>query len=261
MCNLVACSSDVARCSRPFLRPRALSQTAVPPDPIKDRGSRSRSNPLQSSSTSSRPTGLSPAPTSLRFLVPSTTSPELAPHVLDRPGPARFRSQALSASQRFPGRLELATLSDRCRPWALPLQSLPLAEIARPSRGPLAPLQSVTDLRERDARAVHRRFPPLPRRSTTREVSLRSRLVPPSAMGSLSTRLVHDLSAVRLRASRSPRAHAPGSLVPVSSTCFGALIPPSSPFARWSVSRASAVAALLGFAPLELSSDQAPDPA
>lgn len=47
---------------------------------------------------------------------------------------------------------------------------------------------------------------------------------------------------------------------PVSSTCFEALIPPSSPFARRPVSRFRVVAALLGFAPLEPCSDQAPDP-
>jgi len=60
----------------------------------------------------------------------------VAPHGVDRLLPLRFRSQAFSTSQRFPGKPELRGLvSCRSHSWTLLLQSFPLTRMAHPSRG------------------------------------------------------------------------------------------------------------------------------
>lgn len=83
-----------------------------------------------------------------------------------RPPPSRFRSQAFSASQRFPGTPELRGLVPcRCRPWGSPFRALILAGVACPSRGRLLPCSSSPSSPRCDARGrssgFHRR--PRPR--------------------------------------------------------------------------------------------------
>jgi hypothetical protein len=63
---------------------------------------------------------------SLGFLVPSTMTPGLAPYETDCPTPPRFRSQAFSTSQRFPGTPELRGLvSCHNRSWDPPFRAFP----------------------------------------------------------------------------------------------------------------------------------------
>jgi hypothetical protein len=80
-----------------------------------------------------------PDPASLGFSDPSTAS-SVKPRVEWLSRPLRFRSQAFSTSQRFPGKSEFHGLvSCRNRSWAFLLQSLPLTGIAHPSRGHMLP--------------------------------------------------------------------------------------------------------------------------
>jgi hypothetical protein len=51
----------------------------------------------------------------------------------------RFRSQAFSTSQRFPGKLEIVALFRATAALGFSLQSFSLAEIAHPSRGHCSP--------------------------------------------------------------------------------------------------------------------------
>lgn len=181
---------------------------------MRDRGSRSRRNPLQSPS---RPPG---RPVSHRRRLPEVSRPydDITCASPTCAGPSG------SSTVPLPGSLSLSAVSwqalarDPLGPQpslgSSPAEPSPRGDRCTSLEAACSPAVSHRPSPSAIRAPCHRRFPPLPRRSSSREVSLRSRLVPPSAMGSLSTRLVHDLSAVRLRASRSPRAHAPGSLVP-----------------------------------------------
>jgi hypothetical protein len=96
--------------------------------------------------------------------------------------PTRFRSQAFSTSQRFPGKLEFHGLvSCRNRSWvSFPSELSPHSDRVPLSR-PLAPPQLSTAVPGRRSSAiVHHPFHRLPRTG-------RSRLIPRPAMGSLST--------------------------------------------------------------------------
>jgi hypothetical protein len=78
-----------------------------------------------------------------RFLVPSTVL-VLAPCEVVCPSPPRFRSQAFSTSQRFPGRLKVCGLvSCHYRPWDPPFRAFPSqgsrASLEALSRGCLLP--------------------------------------------------------------------------------------------------------------------------
>ena len=95
--------------------------------------------------------------------------------------PVRFRSQAFSTSQRFPSKLEFRGLvSCRSRSWVASLQSFPLAEIARPSRGRVLPCGHPSLRRAGLRGAFHQRFHRRPR-------FWRGGLAPPSTIRSLST--------------------------------------------------------------------------
>ena len=84
-----------------------------------------------------------------RFLVPTTASPERAPREADRPDPPRFRSQAFSASQRFPSKLDVRGLvSCHSRSWDPPSELVPHEDHVPLSR-PLAPLQLSTGVLKR----------------------------------------------------------------------------------------------------------------
>jgi hypothetical protein len=107
--------------------------------------------------------------------------------------PLRFRSQAFSTSQRFRSKLEFHGLvSCRNRSWASwpLLQSVPLAEVARPSRGHMLPCGHPPACKSAPPAGLSLPVSPTP----TRE---RSCLDPPQAMGPLS-------------ASRSPLPGRPG---------------------------------------------------
>lgn len=217
--------------------------------------------PCRVFTSSRRPGVLAPGPAPSRLAAPSTTSPGLAPSCSGPSGPAAVP---------LPGSLSLSAVSWQARARD-PLGSLPPVGSSPPEpspRGdraplsrPLAPLQSVTDLRR--ARCARRSPPVSP---TPASLRLSRGLAPQSPGSPVGYGLPFHAARARPFGRSPPRfLVTPGPRTgiarpPVSSTCFGALIPPSSPFARRSVSRFSAVAALLGFAPLELSSDQAPDP-
>jgi len=260
MCDLVACSSDVARCSW------TLAATSYLP------GCRSPRSGLEIEVHApdwipSRVPHVLPADRSLT----GADFPEV-PRPFDdvtRASPT-CAGPSGSSTVPLPGSLSLSAVSWQARARD-PLGSLPPVGSSPPEpspRGdraplsrPLAPLQSVTDLRR--ARCA-RRSPPV---SPTPASLLLSRGLAPQSPGSpVGYGLPFHAARARPFGRSPPRFPvAPGPRTgiarpPVSSTCFEALIPPSSPFTRRSVSRSCAVAALLGFAPLELSSDQAPDP-
>jgi len=96
-----------------------------------------------------------------------------------------------------------------------PFRGFPSQEIARPSRGSLAPLQLSTHVRGRVS------FDRSPAVSSTPTRS-RGCLVPPTAMSSLLARRSGPPGHSRSRATESARS--------VSFTCFEASIPPASPF-------------------------------
>jgi hypothetical protein len=73
--------------------------------------------------------------------------PQAAPCEAGCPTPPRFRSQVFSTSQRLPSSPGLHGLVPcRNRSWDSSLQSFPLAGIAHPSRGHIAPLPLSTDV-------------------------------------------------------------------------------------------------------------------
>jgi hypothetical protein len=82
--------------------------------------------------TSPEPPTSQPASTSLGSVTLRRHHP-IEPHVEQAvPGPPRFRSQAFSASQRFPGKIELRGLvSCRCRP-GFPFRAYPSQESCSP---------------------------------------------------------------------------------------------------------------------------------
>jgi hypothetical protein len=140
--------------------------------------------------------------------------------------PPRIRSRVFSTPQRFPGKPKLHGLvSCRNRSWGSLLQRVPLARIAHPSRGHIAPLWLSTGELDALLEALSPRVSPTPTLS-------RSCLDPHATMASLSTRLP-DTST-----SRSPLPHPsdalpgrPGSRAaepprPANFTHFGALILP-----------------------------------
>lgn len=230
VCDLVACSSDVARWSGTCCAPTCLPDCRSP-----------RSVKIETHAPGwipSRVPHVLPAGRSLT----GADSPEV-PRPFDDTTRASPTCAGPSGSDAvpLPGVLSLSAVSWHARARD-PLGPQPSLGSSPPepsprgdrdlSRGRLLPCSQSPTFASAMRAPCHRRFHPLPQRSTPREVSHRSRLAPPSAMSSLFPRLVHDLSAVRLRASRSPWTLAPGSLAPVSSTCFEALIPPSSPFTR-----------------------------
>lgn len=98
-----------------------------------------------------------------RSSVPSTASLGLAPREASRSVSLRFRSRVFSTPQRFPSNPEFRGLVS-CRSQFLgsSLQSLPLAKIARPSRGRLAPLPLSTDAPNRAACALSPPVSPTP---------------------------------------------------------------------------------------------------
>ena len=110
-----------------------------------------------------RPGRMAPGPASSRFSAPTTTSLELAPNAVVRPGPPRFRSQVFSTSQRFPGTSELGDLvSCRRRPWGSPFRALLLAGIACASRRRLLPCSSPPSYLRCSARDLVLRVSPTP---------------------------------------------------------------------------------------------------
>jgi hypothetical protein len=110
-----------------------------------------------------RPGRMAPGPASSRFSAPTTTSLELAPIAVVRPGPPRFRSQVFSTSQRFPGTSELGDLvSCRRRPWGSPFRALLLAGIACASRRRLLPCSSPPSYLRCSARDLVLRVSPTP---------------------------------------------------------------------------------------------------
>jgi hypothetical protein len=110
-----------------------------------------------------RPGRMAPGPASSRFSAPTTTSLELAPIAVVRPGPPRFRSQVFSTSQRFPGTSELGDLvSCRRRPWGSPFRALLLARIACASRRRLLPCSSPPSYLRCSARDLVLRVSPTP---------------------------------------------------------------------------------------------------
>jgi len=110
-----------------------------------------------------RPGRMAPGPASSRFSAPTTTSLELAPIAVVRPGPPRFRSQVFSTSQRFPGTSELGDLvSCRRRPWGSPFRALLLARIACASRRRLLPCSSPPSYLRCSARDLVLRASPTP---------------------------------------------------------------------------------------------------
>lgn len=119
------------------------------------------------------------------------------------PGPLRFRSQAFSASQRFPSTPGLRGLvSCRSRPWGSPYRALILAGVAVPSRVRQLPCSSPPPYLRCDARGRVLRVSPTPALS-------RGGLDPPGAPTSFP-----PLASQRLPRRLEPRA-------------------PSSPRVRW----------------------------
>jgi len=112
-------------------------------------------DPLQSSSPPfDRPT-YRPAPPSMRSRHPSTASSREPRMEQAVPDPPRFRSQAFSASQRFPGKHEFhGLISSRNRSWATFLQSVPLNRDRCPLPRPPAPPRSFTNAPERTDRRL-----------------------------------------------------------------------------------------------------------
>lgn len=125
------------------------------------------------------------------------------------------------------------------------LQSLPLAGIARPSRGPHAPSWSVTDVRRRAARALSPFVSPTP-------TLARSSLDPRTTMGSLSSRRSTDPG--------HPGHRATGSSHPASFTHLEALILPRVRSRATGVAPDRAADPLLDFFPSEVFSVYAWDP-
>jgi hypothetical protein len=166
--------------------------------------------PFQSSTTS-RPPGFAPGPTSLRFLIPSTASLGLAPWLKRAvPSSLRLRSQVFSTSQRF---LHVQTSRPCFVPQAVreihPPECSPHRNRAPLSR-PHAPLQLSTGVPERTSRRlVTAGFGRLPRSHAVA-------WLPPATMSSLSP-----------RRSATPGRPGPRSVEPSRSatfTCFEALI-------------------------------------
>jgi len=127
----------------------------------------------------------------------------------DVPIPPRFRSQAFSASQRFPGKLEFHGLvSCRNRSWASAFRVFPHDECDRLSTIP-TPTQSSTDTWNGPHAPLSPPVSPTP-------APRRSRMVPPEAMNSLSAERV-DFPVILEdeRSNRSvcqlhlPRSHPP----------------------------------------------------
>ena len=174
--------------------------------------------------TASWPSGLSTGSTSLRFLVPSTISPELAPFEVARQlhlGSAPRLSQPLSgflAGSGFAALFHAATVLG-----IPPFRVFPSQEIAYPSRGRLTSMQLSTDVLKRAARFLS---PPV---SPTSTLS-RGRLVPHTAMSSLFTRIRALPGHSQIRAAKPSRS--------ASFTCFEAVSLPRVRFNRFGFPRA-----------------------
>jgi hypothetical protein len=148
--------------------------------------------------------------------------PQAAPYEAGCPTPPRFRSQVFSTSQRLPSSPGLHGLVPcRNRSWDSSLQSLPLAGIAHPSRGHIAPLSLSTDVLGRVTGFLCRRFRRLPR---------------PSARSPGSPDAWASFWHARGRTSRSPWTPS-GETVPFRQLHrLRSLDPPASPFAPARVS-------------------------
>jgi len=241
----------------PRASPRGSPRSASPDGEIGFTRPWSRS-PTESSHPPGCPISRSgPAPT--RFLSPPLRRrhPDQPRHAAVRPVPLRFRSQAFSASQRFPGTSELRGLvSCRCRPWGSPFRALLLAGIACASRRRLLPCSSPPPYLRCDARDLVPRVSPTPALMTRWPGSppglgRRFWSLPPSAL-TPEARELRALSRAGLRDLPDDLDHEHRShLVPATSAASKR----SSP--RESVRttprfRGHAVAdALLGFAPPE----------
>jgi hypothetical protein len=160
--------------------------------------------------------GPSVGSTSLSSPVPSTVSPGLAPCEAarhSRLGSALRLSQPRSgflARPSFAALFRAATV-----PGIPPFRGFPSQEIARPSRGSSAPLQSSTSVRGRTTLDRSPPVSPTPTRS-------RGCLVPPTTMGSLLVRRGAPPGPPGSRAAESVRS--------ASFTRFEASIPPASSF-------------------------------
>jgi len=127
-----------------------------------------------------------------------------------------------------------------------PLQSLPLVEIAYPSRGSLASLQSSTNVRRRAPDALSPLVSPTPARE-------RVRLDPPTTMSSLSSSRSSSPGRSGCRTAGSSR--------PASFTYFEASLPLRVRSLLVRVSPRQQVAALLGFFPSRVFSKRASESA
>jgi len=201
----------------------------------------------------------------LRFLWPAflsvgvSTSPGfwslqrclvLAPCEVGCPTPPRFRSQAFSTSQRFPGRLKVCGLvSCHYRSWDPPFRAFPSqgsrASLEALSRGRLLPC-SYPPVRRR--RAVLRRSPfGFTRRPRFRAVAR----VPPKTMDFLSTNRGLFPGRPGLRSAElvsSRQLH-----------LLRSFHPPVRPFLRLRVAPRSSAVALLVFFPFEAFSSHTSD--
>jgi hypothetical protein len=132
-------------------RPRILALSGVfldSPSPAScDVGSfHPGSDPLQSPSPSSRPSGPSAGSVSPEVSLPFNGILERAPRGTGRPTPPRFRSQVFSTSQRFqPARVPRPCFMPQPFLGFLPSEPSPHRDRVPLSR-PLAPLQSSTDV-------------------------------------------------------------------------------------------------------------------
>jgi len=89
--------------------------------------------------TTSRPSDPSAGPTPWSS-IPFDDIPRASPVWSELPTSPRFRSQAFSTSQRFPGKLEFRGLvSSRYRPWGSPFRVFPSEESRAPLEAPLLP--------------------------------------------------------------------------------------------------------------------------
>jgi hypothetical protein len=156
------------------------------------------------------------------------------------PTPPRFRSQVFSTSQRLPSSPGLRGLVPcRNRSWDSSLQSLPLAEIAHPSRGHVAPLPLSTDRLGRVTGVVSPPVSPTPTLF--------------SAVAWFPRRLWAPFRHARRHASRSPWTPS-GETVPFRQLHrLRSLDPPASPFAPAQVSLNRRPMLSWVSAPLELS--------
>jgi len=183
------------------------------------------------------PGASAPGPAPTRFRAPSTTSPGLAHMRRGHPPPSRCRSQAFSASQRFASTPGLRGLvSCRSRPWGSPFRALLLARIARPSRGPPAPL--------RFSVAV-----PAVRCSRPRPPGFAALARPAPGSPRLPPELGRRFRRARARLPRRPGPRSPGPPRFLRRRPLRSLPPRASPRSRPPVARRPRADALLGFCP------------